>query len=359
MAQLLDIAPAFTHHFRALKAAMPALTAARATMLLCCSAVLFGLVPLFARFLLDAGVDSAGVAFARFAFSAMIMLPFMPRRWAKLKETTPFLVAGLVVGLGWIFWLESLKSVSVSTASIVYMAYPLFTVLLAWMLRGERPTPRSMLSAGLVLAATLLAMLPGGDGISLGPVLMALPAPIAFGFVVVVVSKTETSLNAAERMAAVMIGATLGLLPVTEGNVITMALENTSILWLMIGIGAVTALVPQLIFSYCAPVVGPARTAACGAFELIVMFAVGFFVFAEQLGLMELMAGGLVILSVLIAPSRGPVQSAIRPVRRRRKVEQPSALSLFWQGGGLHPETMLARHKVPARFMLVSDPDLQ
>lgn len=352
MANQINITAPIATRFPGFRLSLPALTTGRATLLLCCSAIMFGLIPLFARHLQAAGVDSAGIALGRFLFSALILLPFLPRNMAKLRQAMPFLIAGLVVGIGWIFWLESLKSVSVSTASVVYMAYPLFTVLLAWVLRGERPTSRSLLSAGLVLAATIFAMLPslGGD-LSLGPVLMGLPAPIAFAVVVVIVSKTETSLNAAERMAAVMVGAVIGLLPVTDTGLVTTVMENSNVLWLMIGIGTLTSFVPQLIFTCCAPVVGPARTAASGAFELIVMFAVGFFAFAEQLGQAELLAGSLVILSVLIAPSRGPVRSAIRPLKKERAKQQPNPLSVYWQHIGMHPDTALARHSVPARFM--------
>src|SRR5690606_28830721 len=65
------------------------------------SAVLFGLVPYFARSLTEAGIAPPAVAFFRYMFPAVAFLPFLRLRGAMGRASLWGYCAGFCVGLGW------------------------------------------------------------------------------------------------------------------------------------------------------------------------------------------------------------------------------------------------------------------
>ncbi|MEM7408589.1 MAG: EamA family transporter, partial [Pseudomonadota bacterium] len=125
-------------------------------------------------------------------------------------------------------------------------------------------------------------------------------------------------LNAMERMGAAMLGAALGLLPLALSAETGPIVPASTSLWLPIaGMALATALIPQLIYSYAAPLVGPARSAATGSFELPTMFAVGWLAFGETIGLREIAAAVLVTAAVLLAPAIAPPRDASKKLEGR------------------------------------------
>ncbi|MEQ8603105.1 MAG: DMT family transporter [Marivibrio sp.] len=292
IARQLDFSPAF------------------ATVVIASTAVCFGLVPLFARELQALGISSSAIALYRYAFSAAVMLPFLPRAREKRGEAWMLFGAGLAMGLGWIAYLEAIKHAPVAAAGVVYMSYPLFAVLFAWALAGQKPGARALAAGALVLAAAALVLdldaLGGGSALAL---LWSLPAPIGFGLIVVVLSVLVRRLTVLERMACGMTGALAGLAPITMTQGVAAAVPaNLDGYLLVAGIGLITALIPQLLYTLAAPKVGAARSAAAGSMELPTMFAIGWIAFGETIGARELGAAVLVLGAVFLSP-------AVRPKR--------------------------------------------
>ena len=283
---------------------------AAATFVIALTAVCFGLVPLFARELQAMGVSSSAIALYRYAFSAAVMAPFLPRAKEKRGEALMLFGAGLIMGLGWIGYLEAIKHAPVAAVGVVYMSYPLFAVLFAWALARQKPGARALGAGALVLAAAALVLDPAGlnSGSALA-LLWSLPAPIGFGLIVVVLSVLVRRLSVLERMACGMGGALAGLAPVTitQGAAAALPAGLDGYL-LMAGIGLVTALIPQLLYTIAAPKVGAARSAAAGSMELPTMFAIGWIAFGEAIGPRELIAAALVLGAVFLSP-------AVRPKR--------------------------------------------
>ncbi len=282
-----------------------------ATAVIALTAICFGLVPLFARQLQILGVDSSAIALYRYIFTAAVMLPFMPLARAKRREALLLGGAGLFMGLGWIGYLEALQTAPIAAASVVYMTYPLFALLFAWAMMGQRPNWRAMTSGFLVLVAATLLLDPRVLSTeSVTALLWSLPAPVSFGFVVVVLSSMVPGLNPFERMACGMTGAVMGLAPLAlSAAPDVVMLPTRTDQWLLVaGMGIVTALIPQFLYTLACPRVGPSRSAAAGSFELPTMLAVGWLAFGEVIGSREVASASLIIMAIAIAP-------AIRPAR--------------------------------------------
>jgi drug/metabolite transporter (DMT)-like permease len=283
-----------------------AAVAAAPTLVIVLAAVGFGLVPLFAKHLQALGISSPAIALYRFVFSALATLPFLPRKSGKLREALGVTGAGMCVGLGWIGYLEAVERTTVAAAGVVYMSYPIFALAFAWLFAGRRPGGRGVAAGLLVLSAAAILVDPDQLSASAARALVwSLPAPASFGLVVVVLSCLVTRLDSLERLACVMLGASLGLAPLAAiGAGAGAALPASTVGWaLVLGLAATTALIPQLLYVLACRHVGPARTAAAGAFELPTMFAVGWLAFGQALTPAELAAGGLILAATLVAPA--------------------------------------------------------
>src|SRR6056297_2483849 len=95
-----------------------------ATLAVALTAVLFGLVPLFARELQAEGVGAASIALSRYVLSAAVLLPFLPLQRAKRSEGLLIGGAGMAMGLGWICYLQAIETAPIAAAGVIYMSYP-------------------------------------------------------------------------------------------------------------------------------------------------------------------------------------------------------------------------------------------
>lgn len=268
---------------------------------------MFGTVPYFARSLIEGGMTAPAVAFWRFALSGLVLLPFV---WSarRYREAIVWAVsAGFALGLGWIGYASALKTLPVATAGVLYMTYPIFTVLVGWLWLGIAPTLRASFAAALVLIAALISS-------SSGPVtradvpamLLALTAPLGFAYGIAVLTAKLGELSVLARIAAIQLGSVLGLLPllVATGAMATVLPATASGWWLAAGAALITALVPQLVYTIWAPRVGANRTAVAGSVELPTMFLVGLLAFSEPLGPGQWAACALVLAALFLAPTR-------------------------------------------------------
>ena len=291
---------------------------ALATVVVALTAMLFGLVPLFARHLQAEGIGSAAIALYRYAFTAALLIPFLPLSRTKRGEALLLGGAGVGMGLGWVGYLEAIEVAPLAAAGVIYMSYPLFCVAFGWLLLGQRPTARAVGAGALILAAAALLLDPGalGPGAALA-LLWSVPAPAGFGLIVVVLCAMTPSLTVMEKMAAGMMGATLGLAPLALAPEAGALLPVTAKGWALVaGMGLATAFLPQMLYTIAAPHVGAARASAAGSFELPTMLAIGWLAFGETLGARDLTASALVLLAIALSPAIRP-QQATAPVAAR------------------------------------------
>ncbi len=272
------------------------------------AAFTFGLVPYFARELSAAGIAAPAIAFFRYVLTAVALCPFLALARGQLTTTLWGIAAGASMGVGWVGYVKALETVPVATAGVLYMTYPIFTLLVSWLWFGNRPVPRAMLAGALVFGAAVVAMLPGMDGLRLDPALiLALAAPCSFGISINILTEKLVKIAPIARIACVTLGSVIGLLP------LVLPLEARQVFpsdaghwWLILGLAIATALVPQLLYTVCAPRIGAVKSAVAGSIELPTMFFVGWLAFAEAVTPVHMLAGGMVLAAILLTPARRP-----------------------------------------------------
>jgi drug/metabolite transporter (DMT)-like permease len=287
----------------------------RATLLIAVASVGFGCVAFFARELTDGGLAASSVAFYRYIIAAVVLAPWFPIGRAKRRSAAWALGAGLALGAGWIGYVVALERLEVSTVGVIYMTYPLFAIVAAWLVFRHRPRGRALVGGALIVAAAVIALGPAAvDGDDIRAVLYALAAPVTFGLAIAILTERLVSLTSFERIAAASVGALVGTLPVIVWSSRSEVVPSSGRVWaLILGIGLATALVPQLLYVSAAPFVGPARAAAAGAIELPTVFVIGWLAFDETVGPTKLVAGALVMSAVLVTPSRPPPAAVVEP----------------------------------------------
>lgn len=275
--------------------------------------MLFGTLPFFARTLGEEGLAPPAIAFYRFVFTALVLLPFLKRARASLWGFG----GGAAMGLGWIGFVASLDVMSVAQAGVIFMTYPFFAILFGAVLFGERVSGRGLFAAALVVAAAALVapwreaggMAGAGDGSGaiLGALLLALAAPAAYGLLINLIVRRVSALPALSAVAAIALGAVAGLTPVVLTVEPAALVPATGYgLAVLAVFSVVTAFLPQFTMSVFAPRIGATRTALAGGAELPTMFVVGWIAFGEAVGLVHAMAAGLIIAAIALAPSPPP-----------------------------------------------------
>ncbi|WP_299472211.1 DMT family transporter [uncultured Roseibium sp.] len=278
-----------------------------ATLTIIAASLCFGLVPVFVRELQDMGTGPATIALYRYGISVLVLLPFVPRARHKRGPALLLGAAGAVFALSMIGYVEAISVAPLAAAGVVYMSYPAFAAFFAWVLLKQALSWRTFAAAGLVIGAAALLLDPASLSPEVFAVLVwAIPTPVAFGFLIVVLSGLARDLSSLERAVSTLIGSILGLLPLalqeSGGALLPSTLDGW---WLVVLMGLITALIPQLMYTVACQKIGPMRTAAAGSFELPTMFLVGWFVFGEKFGVLEMVCALLVLSAILVAPAPG------------------------------------------------------
>lgn len=267
------------------------------------ASICFGLVPWFSKGLTDAGLAPHAVAFARYAFAALVLGPLLIRERTAWQAILWAMGAGAMMGLGWIGYVSALQSLPAATVGVLYMTYPAFTLAVAWIVFRDSPRPRAVIAAALILTAAAIA----GGAVELArgglqTVLIALTAPLGFAIGITVLVHRLGPLSALARVAGVSLGSLIGLAPLMAGSTMVEITPPTPLAWAYLaGIGLLSALIPQLIYVICSPRIGTARTAVLGSVELPTMIAVGYFALGQAVGLREALACLLIVGAMVLA----------------------------------------------------------
>lgn len=270
------------------------------------ASVCFGIVPYFSRNLTDQGLAPHAVAFYRYVIAAVILLPAFLTQLKAWRELVWGLCAGAAMGLGWIGYVTAVETMPASTVGVLYMTYPVFTVVIAWALFADTPSRRALIASILIILAAIIAGNPSSvPPNQLATLAISLAAPLGFGFGICVLVHRLSRIPSLARIASVSLGSVLALVPLVVTSTSAEILPQDFDTWMLIlGIAVVSALVPQLIYTVSSPIIGASRTAVIGSVELPTMFLVSMFAFGETLTFSQLMACALIVIAIVVTRSR-------------------------------------------------------
>jgi len=237
------------------------------------------------------------------------MLPFLSLRLRNIRATAIGMVAGAAMGLGWIGYVLTLERTSVATTGILYLTYPFFTLIIAWILLQITPGTTASIGAILVMIAGWMIFEGGSFGRpEVKALAIAIAAPVSLGYALTIQKGWLQHLNPLQRLACLSLGATLALAPVVIlRHPVDVLVPDGEKLAPFLGLAVAATLAPQFIYSIAAPRIGVLRTAIVGSIEVPAMFMLGWLFYAERAGEYEVGAMALIIVAaVVMAFSRQP-----------------------------------------------------
>jgi drug/metabolite transporter (DMT)-like permease len=281
----------------------PAAPAARGYLLVFLAAVLWGLIGLFSRTILDAGLGALEIAFWRavlaggaFAVHALLAGRARVRSIGDVGALAAFALVG--VTLFYAALNLAIDAGGVSLAFVLLYTAPAFVAVLAWPLLGERLTRRKAALVALAVAGVVLVAQAGGGGVR------ATPAALGWGLTAgasyaayYLFGKWVLHRYAPVTIFAVVLplGA-LGLLPFVE-----FAPKDPVVwAWLM-ALGLVSTYLAYLVYYTGLRATEASRAVLVATVEPVVAAAIAAVAFGERLGWIGWAGAALILTAAALA----------------------------------------------------------
>jgi drug/metabolite transporter (DMT)-like permease len=282
------------------------------------SAVGFGTIGIFAKFAYRAGVDAPLLLSLRFLVAGVALWIFflMFRRnviHIGLKELLICAALGLAgYGIFSTLTFEAFELLPASVVGPLFFSYPLFVMLIDWMLTRERPDWRLSMGAMIILSGITVAVHGSLGNGSIPGLLLGLGG--AGWYAAYVVATRRLMVNVRPQTVALYVTtfAAVGFW-LMGGPVISRLHLMTGWSWVVVlAIGLVSTVMALLSFFSGLEKLGSAEASQIGALELPVSLALSAFLLREQVGLPLLLGTALILTGILA----GRLRFAERPTRR-------------------------------------------
>jgi drug/metabolite transporter (DMT)-like permease len=270
-------------------------------------AVAFGFRPLFARLAFGGGLSPELAGLLMLGPTALACLPATLR--SLVKEPAPgsqrlvawALVAGVFLAAGNLAYLHALRMLTVATTTLIYFSYPLFVVLLGWLLIDARVSPRTMAAVALIALGCVLILSPGNwSAADLPAIATCFLAPVSYAALLLLLWRKLTPLPLLARLGWLSLGATLVLLPASGPELAAMGdLERGG--WIgAFGLVVICGFLPQILTTVGVPMAGPERAAIGGVMELVTSLTLGWLMLREEPSGLEIMGAAAILSAVLL-----------------------------------------------------------
>ena len=207
------------------------------------AAIGFGLNPMFAQLMYAQGFAAEMVSLYRFILPAILLSFYLRTPRCEWPEALRMVLLGIVSGVAVFVYFHALNSISVAMAILIYYTYPLFSVLVGWVVFRRQPTMNALMSAALVLVAISLVV--DFDALSSDSkltVFMCFLAPLVFAIQIQYLSKPKRIMPIMRRLGWSTLGHVAVLLPVAIWLAPVVVLPHSwAGLWAILGLSILAA----------------------------------------------------------------------------------------------------------------------
>ncbi len=285
----------------------PGAPGARGYLLVFTAAVLWGLIGLFSRTILDAGVGPLEIAFWRavlaggaFAVHAALAGGARVRSAGDFGALAAFALVG--VTLFYAALNLAIDTGGVSLAFVLLYTAPAFVAVLAWPLLGERLTRRKTALVALAVAGVALVAQAGGGGVRVTPTSLGwgLAAGASYAAYYLFGKWVLHRYAPVTIFAVVLPLGALGLLPFVEFE------PKTPVVWAwLVALGLVSTYLAYLIYYTGLRATEASRAVLVATVEPVVAAAIAAIAFGERLGWIGWGGAGLILTAAALAALPG------------------------------------------------------
>jgi len=136
------------------------------------------------RALADDGMSSVEIVFFRVLFGVMMFVPWLVRvgpAGLKTQKLHWHGLRSLVMGVGMVFWFAAIARLPLADAIALHFTLPLFLVVIAWVLLGEKVVMTRLIATLVGFGGVLVIMRPGLNEFSIATVFVLASAALYAG----------------------------------------------------------------------------------------------------------------------------------------------------------------------------------
>ena len=265
------------------------------------AAATYGMNPLFALPLYEAGMNPDSVLFFRYLFAIPVLGIMLKARGRSFKlkkqEILPLIIMGLLVALSSLTLFQSYNYMEAGIASTLLFVYPIMVALIMAILFKEKLTIQTILCIMLALGGIGL-LYKGGDGntLNLTGIMLVMVSALSYAIYIVSVNRPKLKDIATLKLTfyVLLFGLSLFFVRIDFGQ--SLHVVDTWYLW---GNLVALAIFPTAISFLCTTqaiqYIGSTPTAILGALEPLTAVFFGVTIFGESLTL-RLSCGILMII---------------------------------------------------------------
>lgn len=275
------------------------------------SAAGFGVMPIFALYAYQAGVNVATLLFLRFALAACVFFLYIFGRFKMIKITRSHLISLLILGgvlypLQASFYFSAVKYIPASLAVLLLYTYPIFVTGFSLVFDKEKLTKQVLASIVFCFLGLALVLGTSFGAINFFGAFLALAAAIVYSCYITLGNRVVKQFLPVATSAFIVLFASLSLL-VTGFFTGAIDFHFQAGAWLPIGGLALFSTVFSIFtFFRGLELIGSTRAAILSMTEPLVTIAFSALLFSERLTLPQIL-GGIAVLSgaVLIVSTQG------------------------------------------------------
>lgn len=176
--------------------------------------LLFVAVAVMVR-LLGSDLPAVEAAFIRYVFGLLILIPvFMRMQWRRVQGANLKLYAlrGLAHGAAVMLWFFAMARIPISEVTAIGYTTPIFTVVGAVLIFGERIHLRRIIAIIIGFVGILIMLRPGFKTIEIGSLAQLIAAP-CFAISFLFAKKLTNTENSSDTLVMLSIFCTLTLMP--------------------------------------------------------------------------------------------------------------------------------------------------
>ena len=279
-------------------------TKAKGYILAAIAAATYGMNPLFALPLYQAGMNPDSVLFFRYLIAIPILGIMIKARGRDFKlnrkEILPLIIMGFLVAMSSLCLFQSYNYMDAGIASTLLFVYPIMVALIMAVIFKEKVTVPTVLCIFMALGGIAL-LYKGGDGstLSLTGTLLVIASALSYAIYIVAVNRPMLKNVATLKITfyVLLFGVSLFLVRADFGT--SLIIPDKWYLWLnLIALAVFPTTISFLCTTSAIQYIGSTPTAILGALEPVTAVFFGVTVFGESLTLRIISGIMLIILAV-------------------------------------------------------------
>lgn len=271
------------------------------------SALGFATLGIFGKVAFSLGWSSSDLLSWRMALAAGLVWGWLlwrgGWRFSASEALTPFLLGAVGYATQTTLYFAALERLPVGVLVLLLYVYPVFVVLLAWLLERERPTHAALLAMGVALLGIALTTDLSGR-VGLPGVLLALASAAVYATYLLVSARVSRVSDPVATSGYVFVGATLSftILALLDGQFkIPSSLPDWGLVW---GISTIATVFPVILIFVGLRRIRATQASIVSMLEPLFTITMGVLILGERLEVLQLVGGALVLLSVFILQRR-------------------------------------------------------